>query len=451
LLVRDTPAGYSAALAIVHGRGYDGPAVSNDPQQTTAPQEGAEKRVRFGRTFASFGVRNYRVYFIAMFLYFGAMQMTTLARPWLAFDLSADEAGQRSALVLGMTVAANNLPSLVLSPYAGVLADRISKRLILQVSALLMAAFALLIAVGVAAGIVEWWHIAIVGVAQGTVMTFITPTRRAIIGDLVQKDYLLNATALHTVTQNVNRMITPALGGLIISVYGAEWAFVSVASMYGVALVLLFLVPNIVSAAGAKRSMSGAVSEGFRYAARTRPIRNLLLIAFVGGVIGQPLQHLLPLFADVLDITVDKVGLLFTLFGAGSLLGSTAAASLGDFRHKGLLLIGFLTFWGLAILLFSLSTWYWLSLVLMVPVGMGHSGRNTVNIATLQSYTDPEMRGRVMALMAMMSGFMPVSVLAITAVAEFASTQLAIGGIGVIVLAVGLWQLIFSRAVRDLE
>ena len=387
-----------------------------------------------------------------MFLYFAAMQMTVLVRPWVAFDLSTNDLGQRSALVLGLTIAANNLPSLVLSPYAGALADRMSKRTILQVCAALMVLFAGVTALGLALSWFEWWHVTIIGVGQGTVMTFITPTRRAIIGDLVGREHLLNATALHTVSMNISRMVMPAAGGFLIVASGAEWAFLSIAAMYVAGIALLFIVPKSVPRDAARsHGMSGAVREGFRYAAKDRTIRNLLLIAFVSTLIGQPLQHLLPLFADVLDITVDRVGLLFTFFGIGSLMGSTMAASLGNFKRKGLLLVGFLTLWGGAILTFALSDVYLLSLLLLVPVGMGHSGRNTVNIATLQTYTDPEMRGRIMALNAMMSGFMPPAVLLITAIAEFADAQVALGVAGTILLAYGLWHLVLARTVRNLE
>jgi MFS family permease len=387
-----------------------------------------------------------------MFLYFAAMQMTVLVRPWVAFDLSANDLGERSALVLGLTVAANNLPSLVLSPYAGALADRMSKRTILQVCAVIMAVLAGVTAVGLASSWFAWWHVTIIGVGQGAVMTFITPTRRAIIGDLVGREHLLNATALHTMSMNVTRTVMPAAGGFIIVAAGAEWAYLSIAAMYVAGVSLLFIVPKIVpSDAARKRGMSGAVREGFQYAAKDRTIRSLLLIALVSTLFGQPLQHLLPLFADVLDITVDRVGLLFTFFGAGSLIGSTTAASLGNFKRKGLLLVSFLTVWGAAMMAFAFSDVYVLSLFLLIPVGMGHSGRNTVNIATLQTYTDPDMRGRVMALNAMMSGFMPPAVLLITAVAEFANAQIAIGGVGAIILVYGLWQLLFARMVRDLE
>jgi MFS family permease len=425
--------------------------ASEHPASETPPKS----RSRWGflrsiRTFDSLAIPTYRRYFGAMFLYFAAMQAMQLARPWIAFDLSADDSGQRSALVLGVTIAANNLPSLVLSPYAGALADRVPKRTILQVSAALMSAFALVVAAGLAGGWFEWWHVAIIGVGQGIVMTFITPTRRAVIGELVDHDHLLNATALHTVTQNVNRMIMPATAAIIIGGAGAEWAFVLIAGLYAAAMVLLFVVPKTMASAAARRR-GGSVVEGFRYAAKDRRLRNLLLIGMVATVTGMNLQHLLPLFADVLDISVDRVGLLYTFFGAGSLIGSTTAASLGNFKHKGMLLLSFFTLWGLAILVFASSGIYVLSLVLMIPVGIGHSGRNTVNIATLQAYTEPEMRGRIMALNAMMSGLMPPAVLAITAVVDLFNAQVAIGGVGAIVFAYGVWQLAFGRTVRNLE
>jgi MFS family permease len=431
-------------------------SVSSENQvPETPPQTPIRGRSRWGflrsiRTFDSLAIPTYRKYFGAMFLYFAAMQATTLARPWVAFELSANDAGERSALVLGLTVAANNLPSLVLSPYAGALADRMSKRTILQVSALIMGVFAVATAAGLAGGWFEWWHVLAIGVGQGAVMTFITPTRRAIIGELVDHDHLLNATALHTVTQNFNRMIMPAAAAFIIAGAGAEWAYLGIAGLYVGGTLLLFVVPKTMPMAAARRR-GGSVAEGFRYAAKDRTLRNLLLIAMVATITGQPLQHLLPLFADVLNITVDRVGLLYTFFGAGSLVGSTTAASLGNFKHKGMLLLVFFTLWGVAILAFATSSIYVLSLALMVPVGMGHSGRNTVNIATLQAYTEPDMRGRVMALNAMMSGLMPPAVLAITATADVFSAQVAIGGVGAVVFVYGVWQLAFSRTVRNLE
>ena len=426
--------------------------MTSEPHASDAPP-GNSLHGRF-RTFASLRVPAYRRYFSAMFLYFGAMQMTVLARPWLAFDLSADESGQRSALVLGLTVAANTAPSLVLSPWAGALADRMSKRTMLMVAGALMAAFALATAAGLAMDAFSWWHVTILGVFQGVVMTFITPTRRAIISELVDREHLLNAVALHTVQQNLNRTMMPALAGFVIALAGAEWAYVvpSRPSMSSRSRPCSRSpTPRAAASTPSRRTMSGAVGDGFRYGARDPVIRTLLLIGLVGAVFGQPIQHLLPLFQDVLDIGPGRLGVLFTFFGIGSLMGSTTAASVGDFRRKGLLLMGFFIVLGVSIVAFALSSYYLLSLAILVPVGVGHSGRVAVHVATLQTYSAPEMRGRVMALNAMQGGVMPFSVLGITALADTLNPQIALAATGSVILVYGLGELAFSKRLRSLE
>ncbi len=404
------------------------------------------------RTFDSLSVPEYRWYFLAMFLYFGAMQMTVLARPWLAFELSAGDDGSRSALALGITIAGNNLPSLLLAPYAGVLADRVSKRNILIVAALLMTGFALTTAAGVVAGVYTWWHIALIGVGQGMVMTVITPSRRAIIPELVPSSKLFNATSLHTMTNNTNRTLMPVVAGFAIAGAGAESAYILIAGLYMASIGDLEAVPKTpAGSVRTERSIQGALREGFSYAAKEPVIRSLLLLGIAGGVLGQLFQHLLPLFQPVLDIGPAEVGVLFTLMGVGSLIGSTTSASLGDFRRKGLLLVGFFTLLGVAVVDFAASDIYVLSLILMIPVGFGQSGRTAVHVATLQTYTEPAMRGRVNAINSMQSGLLPVAALAITAISGVVGPQWAVGGAGAVIIAYGLWELLFSRTVRDLH
>ena len=197
--------------------------------------------------------------------------------------------------------------------------------------------------------------------------------------------------------------------------------------------------------------MSGAVREGFRYAVTQPTVRGLLLIALMGSLFGQPVQQMLVLFTDVLDVGPAEISLLVTMGAIGSLLGSTFAASLGDFKRKGLLLIGFFTLLGLSIVAFSASSIYLLSLFLMIPVGLGHSGRTTILLATLQTYAAPEMRGRVMALNSWQGGSQVVSIPAIGALADLPSPQIAFAASGAVILVYGLWELIFSRTVRSLR
>ncbi len=431
------------------GQGGEVPASAGTTGQagTTegAGTKGSRSR-RWPRTFDALAVPAYRNYFVAMVFFLGAMQATMLARPILAYDLA-----DRAPIVLGLVLAANNAPSLVLSPFAGALADRVSMRNILIVAAGLMSAFAGITAIGVVLDVLEWWHVMVIGVFQGSVMVFITPARRAIIGGLVDERLLLNATGLHTMAHNATRTLLPLVAGLIFARAGPEWAYLLVVVLYVLALGLLFFTPARGASAPRRRNRSGSTLEGFRYAWQVPEIRTLLLVGFVVTVFGQPFQNLLPLAQDFLQIEADGVGLLFTFYGFGSLLGSTTAASLGDFQRKGLLLVGFFMLFGAGVVAFAASNWYALSLLLMLPAGMGHSGRIVVHLAMLQTYSEPEMRGRVQALNAMMGGLMPLAILGIAGLADLFGGRVALGATGGVIVAYGLWETLFSRTLRNLR
>ena len=420
--------------------------MSDAPHAPSPPPEQAAPRRRLPRTFDALAVPAYRNYFAAMLFYFGAMQATMLARPILAFELA-----DRAPIALGVAIAANNAPSLALSPFAGALADRVPMRNILIVAAALMALFAGATAIGVAANALTWLHVALIGVLQGSVMVFITPTRRAIIPGLVDERHLLNATGLHTMSQNANRMLMPLAAGALFARAGPEWAYLLIVALYAVALALLFLTPPRRAGAARKRRRSGSPWEGFRYARQTPVIRSLLLVGLVITVFGQPFQHLLPLAQDFLNIGADGVGLLFTFFGLGSLIGSTTAASLGDFQRKGMLLVGFFTLFGLGVTAFAASSWLWLSLLLMLPIGVGHSGRTVAHLTALQAYSEDEMRGRVQALNAMMGGLIPLAALGLTGIAEVFGGRAALGAAGGVIAVYGVWEALGAKTLRALR
>lgn len=396
--------------------------------------------------FASLTVPSYRPFWASSLLGYGAAQMLILARPWLAFELSG------SALALGITVAGNAVPSLVLSPLAGALADRRSMRGIMLVSSVALMLLALLIAVDIWSGRIEWWHVAVLGTAQGVANAFESPTRIAIISQLVDRPRLLNAVSLNTVALNVTRMIGPLVAGVLIARVGVGSAYGLIAAAYAGSAIAIAMLPSIRRAPSETRgSITNDIAEAFRYALRQRVILRLLAVGLVASIFGQPFQHLLPLFQDVLAIGPEGLGLLVSFMGVGAFLGSLTAASLGDFRHKGLLLLGYMVLLGGAIILFSASAVYVLSLFLMVPLGFGHSGRTVLYQTTLHAYSHEHMRGRVLALNSMQHGLLPLTVLPITAAAEYVGVPLALGVSGAVVLGYGLWELLFARTVRGLE
>jgi MFS family permease len=283
-------------------------------------------------------------------------------------------------------------------------------------------------------------------------MAFITPTRRAIIADLVDREHILNAVSLNTSTLNFSRIVAPAIGGFIIAFQGIGAGYAFIGIMYGFALLLMFRVPAIrPTGTVAGQSVLQDIGQGFAYIKREPLVANLIFLGLIATIFGMPIQQLLPLFTeDVLNVGPEGLGVLSSLIGVGAFAAAISSASLGDYRHKGRLLLMLTVMLGGAIILFSISKVYALSLLLGIPLGFSNSGRLAVNLAVLQAYSAPEMRGRVMALYNMQGGLAPAVILPVAGLAGTFGAQVTMGSLGVVVLAFGLLNIAFNRSVRKL-
>lgn len=403
-------------------------------------------RARLNTTLSSLSIRQYRLFWMSMILLFGADAVTQVARPWFVYSETD------SPFLLGLTISVTMMPVLVLSPVAGALTDRFPKQRMLLVCMGSQVAINSLIAVDIWVGTVVWWHVLVAGVPQGVVMAFITPARRAIIPDLVDQGHILNAVSLNTGTLNLSRMFAPAIGGFIIALLGIGAGYATISGLYVFGMLLMLRVPSILPAGRVVgENVVQAIGQGFVYVKRTPVIANLLFVGLIATIFGQPIQQLLPLFTeDVLDVGPEGLGVLSSLVGVGAFTAAMTSASLGDFRHKGWLLLLYTALMGAAIVLFSVSKVYALSLILGIPLGFGSSGRLSVNLAVLQAYSAPEMRGRVMALYNMQGGLMPAVILPVSALAGSLGAPATMATLGLVVLVFGLANIAFNRQVRVL-
>ena len=397
-------------------------------------------------TLSSLSIRQYRLFWMSMILLFGGDMMTQIARPWFVYSETD------SPILLGLTISATMLPVLVFSPVAGALADRFPKQRILLVCIASQVVINGIIAVDIWLGTVVWWHVLVAGVPQGVVMAFITPTRRAIIADLVDRGNILNAVSLNTSTLNLSRMVAPAIGGFIIALLGIGAGYAMIGVFYVFALLLMLRVPSIRPQGSiAGQSMVQDIGQGFTYVKQTPVVAYLLFVGLIATIFGAPIQQLLPLFTeDVLHVGPEGLGVLSSLIGVGAFAAAMTSASLGDYRHKGRLLLVYTVILGAAIVLFSVSKVYGLSLLLGIPLGFGNSGRLSVNLAVLQAYSAPEMRGRVMALYNMQGGLMPAVILPVSVLAGTVGAPVTMASLGLVVLVFGLANIAFNRPVRVL-
>lgn len=379
-----------------------------------------------------------------MLLIFGAMNMQMIARGWFMYELT------NSGLLLGLQGAATGVPMLLLALFGGTLADRLPKRRILTACQAAMAAGSLVIALLIWSGGILWWHLILASTLQGSVFAFMMPTRQAMISELVTPRLLFNAISLNAGTMNANRVIMPAVAGFLIAGLGVASVYFVMAALYVLSLVvLLFLRATSPTVPVRRMTIVGEMRQTFGYVSHRRHILSLLAIAFVTVVFGLPFQHLLPMFtADVFNAGSEGLGILISLMGVGALTGSILTASLGDYQRKGLLLIVLTTVFGIGLLVFSFSSIFLLSLVLIVPVGIGQSARQTVNTTLVQANVDSEMRGRVMSLLMMEVGLQPLGLLPISAAADIVGAPVVIAFCGTVISAYCVWAFLFQPAVR---
>lgn len=364
--------------------------------------------------------------------------MQSTAQGWLVLELTDSE------FLLGAVTAASSLPILLLSLYAGVVADRRDKRLILltaQVAALLLAV--ILSALTWSGRITYGWLLVLV-VLAGTASAFEVPTRQSIFAELVARDDLTNAIALNSAAFNLTRIIGPAVAGVLIGSVGVAACFSvnAVSYLAVIAGILAIRRPPFVRPPRTASTWEN-LREGVRFLTGDRLARTLVLMIAAMSILAFPFTMLLPVFArDVLGVGAVGLGSLLSATGAGALAGGiTLAATAGKVRRGRLLLLAVSSF-SLLLIAFSFSRSFPLSLALLAAAGFAMILNNATTNALLQSLVPDRLRGRVMAVYVFMFlGMAPLGSLQAGALAHWlgAPTALALGAAAMLVTAVVVW------------
>ncbi len=393
-------------------------------------------------TFSSLANPNFRMLWFGMLFSIAAMQMNIVARSWLAYNISG------SALVLGLVAIARGLPHLILSPIAGVAADRFAKRKLLILSQFALCVFALANAVLVHLGIIQVWHLVVIGLFQGAVFPFSMPVRQAYIPELVKGDELTNALALDSSGGNLNRVLLPSLAGVLIA-WEPTVAFYAVALFYlGGALTLLRL-PIATPHATKRESVLNEMMAGFRYITGYRQLRVLIAMGFLAVILGIPFQQLLPVFqVDVLGVGPVQLGLMYTAVGVGALSGSLVVAYRSKtLRKERFQVIAGIAF-GVMLIPFALSSVYWVSLILLGIIGFASQSYLTLNRLLVLLRTDSKMYGRVMGVYMISWSLMPVATLPMGALVDAVGAPLTVSVAGALLTASIISLVVVSRPDR---
>ena len=415
------------------------PSAAAAPDSPAPPPDVADRPARVGpsyvpRTFAALSHRNYRLYWFGQIVSLCGTWMQSTAQNWLIYQLTM------SPLALGLLSFAGQVPTLIFSLFAGVLADRVNKRSALILTQTLAMIQAFILAGLVLSGRIEAWQVILLALVLGIINAFDNPIRQSFIPELVPKGDLMNAIALGASAFNGARIVGPALGGAVVALIGAGGAFLLNSFSFLavlVGLVMIRVTPRPPSVHRA--SMWSSLREGVGYIRDDWDVLTLLLMAMMVGIFGMPYATLMPVMAaDVLGLGAGGYGLLLSATGVGALAGALALASLGNFQHKGWLVTLGNWLFPLTMLLFSISRLTWVSVALLAGLGLALLIRNATTNTLLQTAVPDHLRGRVISVyMLMFIGMAPLGSLLTGWLAQrySAPTALQVGSVALLLAA----------------
>lgn len=324
--------------------------------------------------------------------------MQQIAISWLVYRLTG------SSLLLGIVAFAGLFPGFILMPLAGVLTDRWNRRHILLVSQILATLQALALTFLVMTDMINVWNILLLSVFFGFISAFDIPARQSFVVDLIGKrEDLGSAIALNSALFNCARLVGPSLAGVTIAVVGEGICFFLNALTYSAFIATIILVkvehaPNT----GGDTDIFSVFKAGFKYAFGFLPVRALLLLLGLVGLMGMPYAVLLPVFAkDIFHGGPHTLGFLTAAAGVGGVTAALYLASRTTVLGMGRLVPISAGIFGLGLMLFSISRIFWISFCLLIPVGFGMMVHLALTNTILQTVVEDDMRGRVMSFFAM--------------------------------------------------
>ncbi|HEX3393054.1 MAG TPA: MFS transporter [Acidimicrobiales bacterium] len=344
------------------------------------------------RTVSSLKVRNFRLYFFGQMVSLSGTWMQSVAQAWLVLKLTG------SGTALGLVVALQFLPVLVLGPLGGLVADRCDKRRLLYATQTSAGLLALALGLLVSFDVVRLWMVFVLAGGFGLVNAVDSPARQTFVHEMVGSGELPNAVTLNSVMVNLARAVGPAVAGALIATVGLGPCFLINAGSYLAVLTALRLMrahelqPTI-----PQPRAKGQIREGFRYVRATPALSTPLLMMAVIGTLAYEFGVILPLMARfTFHGDAGTYGLMSSCMGVGSVVGGLYAASHRRVGATALALDA--VAFGVVLVMAAVAPNLAVELVALFLIGVASIGFLSLGNATLQLTTAPEMRGRVMAL-----------------------------------------------------
>jgi len=341
--------------------------------------------------------RNFQLFFSGQLISLIGTWMQTVAESWLVYRLTG------SALLLGSVGFASQIPVFLFAPLGGIVADRANRQRVVIATQTAAMILALTFAGLTLTHRIQVPYIFVLAALLGIVNAFDIPARQAFLIDMVGRENLMNAIALNSSMFNGARIVGPAIAGILVAKIGEGWCFFANGLSY-IAVITGLMLMQIQCV---RRPKSGSpvadIIEGFRFVIHAKPIRALLLLLGLVSLVAMPYTVLMPVFADrILHGGARGLGLLMGATGVGALAGALTLAFRQGVRGLGRLVAWMCGMFGVSLFLFAMSRNFWLSVVLLIPVGFAMMLEMASSNTLIQAMVPDALRGRVMALYSMM-------------------------------------------------
>lgn len=341
--------------------------------------------------------RNFQLFFGGQLISLIGTWMQSVAQSWLVYRLTG------SSLLLGSVGFASQFPVLLTSPLGGIVADRYNRQRVVIGTQIASMTLAFVLAALTLTHRITVSEIFVLAALLGIVNAFDIPGRQSFLVEMVGKEDLINAIALNSSMFNGARIVGPAIAGILVARIGEGWCFFANAVSYIAVIIGLFMMRMPPRAHVPGGPAMAHLMEGFRFVAHTAPIRAILLLLGLVSLVAMPYTVLMPIFADrILHGGARGLGILMGATGVGALMGALMLAARTGVQGLGRWVTFACAGFAVTLMAFGLSKNFWLSAMLLVPVGFCMMLQMSSSNTLIQSMVPDHLRGRVMSVYSMM-------------------------------------------------
>ena len=394
---------------------------------------------------------NYRIYTVGSLTQFASLVMQIITGPLLIYRLTDSPA------LLGLMALVGSAPMILMSIYGGAIADRISKKRVIIISLLGSIIVTLIIGFLLNAGIISkektnsWLILMSAMLCLGGLNGMLMPALQAMIAEIVEKDEIMNAIAVNLLGINTLNLIAPAVAGFLIDAFDFDVIYFTLAGLYACSLFFISFVRGAGISTDSTGSILGEIYKGLQYIRQNKLISIILVFTMIVTLLSMPYQQLMPIFTeDILKVGATGMGVLLSVSGAGALVASVVMMAIPN-KKRGLMLLTSGLVSGIALVGFSFSSVMGFSISVMVFIGMAQTFRITIGSTLLQTYSEPEYRGRVMSLFHIQWGLTSICTFLAGVLSEVVPVQWVLGSMAMILIALSILTIAIIPSIRRLD